>query len=45
MMAVNTEVTVLAFNCVTDSKGNKWSKVNYKARKGWYIMTRYLGVG
>lgn len=25
--------------------GEDWCKVNYKKRKGWYIMTRFLGVG
>ncbi len=44
-LPVNTEVEVLSFNCVTDSKGNQWTRVNYKTRKGWYIMTKFLGVG
>ena len=44
-LPVNTEVEVIAFNCVTDSKGNQWTRVNYKTRKGWYIMTKFLGVG
>lgn len=44
-LPVNTEVEVIAFNCVTDSKGNQWTRVNYRTRKGWYIMTKFLGVG
>lgn len=40
-----TEVEMVALNCTTDKKGNQWSKVNYGKRKGWYIMTKFLGVG
>ena len=40
-----TEVEIVALNCTTDKKGNQWSKVNYGKRKGWYIMTKFLGVG
>ena len=42
---VGTMVCVDAYNCVTDSKGNQWTKVSYGRRKGWYIMTKFLSVG
>lgn len=44
-LPVGTVVGVDAYNCVTDSKGNRWSRVSYGIRKGWYIMTRFLSVG
>lgn len=42
---VGTVVGVDAYNCVTDSKGNEWTKVSYGTRKGWYIMTKFLSFG
>ena len=42
---VGTMVCVDAYNCVTDSKGNQWTKVSYGRRKGWYIMTKFLSLG
>jgi len=42
---VGAIVGVDAYNCVTDSKGNQWTKVSYGRRKGWYIMTKFLGLG
>ena len=39
------EVEVVDFSGTTDSDGNAWSKVNYGRRKGWYIMSEFLGVG
>lgn len=44
-LPVGTVVAVDAYNCVTDSKGNVWSRVSTGTRKGWYIMTRFLSVG
>lgn len=42
---VGAIVGVDAYNCVTDSKGNQWTKVSYGRRKGWYIMTKFLSLG
>lgn len=42
---VETVVAVDAYNACTDAKGNRWSKVSYGIRKGWYIMTKFLSVG
>jgi len=42
---VGAMVCVDAYNCVTDSKGNQWTKVSYGRRKGWYIMTKFLSLG
>lgn len=42
---VGTVVAVDAYNATTDAQGNPWSKVSYGSRKGWYIMTRFLGLG
>lgn len=42
---VGAVVGVDAYNCVTDSKGNEWTKVSYGTRKGWYIMTKFLSFG
>lgn len=42
---VGTVVAVDAYNACTDAKGNRWSKVSYGIRKGWYIMTKFLSVG
>lgn len=44
-VSVGTMVCVDAYNCVTDSKGNQWTKVSYGRRKGWYIMTKFLSLG
>ena len=42
---VGTVVAVDEYNACTDTKGNRWSKVSYGIRKGWYIMTKFLSVG
>lgn len=42
---VGTVVAVDDYNACTDAKGNRWSKVSYGIRKGWYIMTKFLSVG
>ena len=42
---VGTVVAVDEYNACTDAKGNRWSKVSYGIRKGWYIMTKFLSVG
>ena len=34
----NSTVTLVEY-------GEKWCRVNYKTRKGWYMMTRFLGRG
>lgn len=44
-LQIDTEVEVVAYDCVTDSKGNRWTRVNYSTRKGWYIMTKFLSFG
>ena len=42
---VGTVVAVDEYNACTDTNGNRWSKVSYGIRKGWYIMTKFLSVG
>lgn len=44
-LPVGTVVTVDELNCSTDARGNQWTRVSYGYRKGWYIMTKFLGVG
>ena len=44
-LPVGTEVEIAAYDCATDSKGNHWTQVNHKTRKGWYIMTKFLSFG
>ena len=39
---VGATVTVLAYDCETDRKGNRWSRISYPPRKGWYMMTKFL---
>ena len=39
------EVEVVVLNYTRDKYGNPWSMVNYGKRKGWFIMTDFLGVG
>lgn len=42
---VGTVVAVDEYNACTDAKGNRWSRVTYGIRKGWYIMTKFLSIG
>ena len=35
-------VLVLQKDCSTDSKGEKWSKISYGSREGWYMMSKFL---
>lgn len=41
-LPVGTLVEITAYDCVTDSKGNHWTRVNHTPRHGWYIMSRFL---
>ena len=37
-LPVGTEVEIVSY-------ADNWCKVNHGIRKGWYIMTRFLGLG
>ena len=39
---VGAVVDVLERDCSTDKAGNTWSKVSYKSRNWWYIMSQFL---
>ena len=41
-LPVGTLVEITAYDCVVDSKGNHWTRVNHTPRQGWYIMSRFL---
>lgn len=43
-LPVGTVVTVIAYDCVTDSKGTRWSQISHGSRKGWYIMSEFLKI-
>lgn len=39
---VGAVVQIAAWDCVKDSSGNVWSRVNYGIRHGWYMMSAFL---
>ncbi len=44
-LPVGTEVQVDEWNSATDKKGEKWTKITYGRKKGWYMMTKFLSNG